>query len=429
MENKTVINNRIEWVDYFKALAIILVVIGHATSVFNKYIYQFHVAAFFFISGYVSNLNKKRIEEVVLNKIFTLWLPYTFFSLIGVSVIWIMNKGNILYLFSSISEVPGILELWKTIYTYLRCDWLGGMWFIVALFSVTILQKSILMISGKKIAPMYYMLTLFLFICAYSWNMAGYCPIPIHNFILLSIAQFYYALGIIARNRSDLPNQRKMFEIKNWHRVLLFGLNILVFYLFGDELRIHMDIAGLQVNNPVLDVFMVLNGCVFLWNIANIISMFIHERIKRVLNYIGKHTMSILILHFIGYKVVTIICAFFDISYICEIAKLCPPENLSNDLWGIYTIVAIGFSLGIWACMKKNRIIRGLVGEDREFYRTCIRRVCNNNILKGVFDVIDEVSVALGNSYNNIWGIWKKDKKGIVLIGICVLTTIICLVV
>ena len=41
------------WIDYFKAITIILVVIGHATGKFNIYIYQFHVAAFFFISGWV----------------------------------------------------------------------------------------------------------------------------------------------------------------------------------------------------------------------------------------------------------------------------------------------------------------------------------------------------------------------------------------
>ena len=48
---------RIEWVDIFKALAIILVVVGHSTGKFNAYIYQFHVAAFFFISGWVAKMD------------------------------------------------------------------------------------------------------------------------------------------------------------------------------------------------------------------------------------------------------------------------------------------------------------------------------------------------------------------------------------
>ena len=48
---------RIDWIDIFKGLAIILVVVGHSTGLFNAYIYQFHVAAFFFISGWVAKFD------------------------------------------------------------------------------------------------------------------------------------------------------------------------------------------------------------------------------------------------------------------------------------------------------------------------------------------------------------------------------------
>lgn len=41
------LNHRIQWVDVYKGIVIILVVIGHATGLFNSFIYQFHVAAFF----------------------------------------------------------------------------------------------------------------------------------------------------------------------------------------------------------------------------------------------------------------------------------------------------------------------------------------------------------------------------------------------
>lgn len=69
-------SKRIAWVDYFKALTMILVVIGHSTGMFSGYIYQFHVAAFFVISGFVSRLEKKKLDELVINRIFTIILPY-----------------------------------------------------------------------------------------------------------------------------------------------------------------------------------------------------------------------------------------------------------------------------------------------------------------------------------------------------------------
>lgn len=60
---------RIEWIDIFKALAIVMVVIGHSTGKFNAYIYQFHVAAFFFISGYVSKMDKVSIGKELYKKL------------------------------------------------------------------------------------------------------------------------------------------------------------------------------------------------------------------------------------------------------------------------------------------------------------------------------------------------------------------------
>lgn len=60
---------RIEWVDIYKALGIILVVVGHATGAFNNYIYQFHMAAFFFISGYTTNFDRDSAVHYVYKKI------------------------------------------------------------------------------------------------------------------------------------------------------------------------------------------------------------------------------------------------------------------------------------------------------------------------------------------------------------------------
>ena len=39
MEDKAIHKERIEWCDIFKGLLIILVVTGHATGMFNRYIY------------------------------------------------------------------------------------------------------------------------------------------------------------------------------------------------------------------------------------------------------------------------------------------------------------------------------------------------------------------------------------------------------
>lgn len=52
------INMRYIWVDWMKSILIILMVLGHSGSLFTPYIYLFHIPAFFFVSGYLSNYSK-----------------------------------------------------------------------------------------------------------------------------------------------------------------------------------------------------------------------------------------------------------------------------------------------------------------------------------------------------------------------------------
>ncbi|OYP50848.1 hypothetical protein CIK97_04565 [Prevotella sp. P3-120] len=59
---------RLNWIDWMKAILIMLVVLGHTGGTFTKEIYLFHVPAFFFVSGYLSKFDipiKKLIQSVV----------------------------------------------------------------------------------------------------------------------------------------------------------------------------------------------------------------------------------------------------------------------------------------------------------------------------------------------------------------------------
>ena len=65
------LKSRIAWVDVFKGIAIMCVVYGHIGFVYN-YVYQFHMAAFFFISGYLTLLTKENWVPFVMKKAYAL---------------------------------------------------------------------------------------------------------------------------------------------------------------------------------------------------------------------------------------------------------------------------------------------------------------------------------------------------------------------
>lgn len=95
---------RIDWIDRLKGVLIILVVLGHAVgAVLNepripysmtgrtvfKYIYLFHMPAFFFLAG----LTLRQFRFV--SKVRRLLVPYYLFGVLSIVVYWIALRGHI----------------------------------------------------------------------------------------------------------------------------------------------------------------------------------------------------------------------------------------------------------------------------------------------------------------------------------------------
>lgn len=60
MEKTLIHSNRIEWIDWMKAIGIYLVILGHFYSIGEKFIYAFHVPLFFLISGMLTKKESDR---------------------------------------------------------------------------------------------------------------------------------------------------------------------------------------------------------------------------------------------------------------------------------------------------------------------------------------------------------------------------------
>jgi fucose 4-O-acetylase-like acetyltransferase len=73
---------RIGWVDIFRGLAIIAIVIGHSGSPIQIHhlVYSFHIAAFLFISGYTFN-PQKDLMTLVIDRTKRLLVPYFSYNL------------------------------------------------------------------------------------------------------------------------------------------------------------------------------------------------------------------------------------------------------------------------------------------------------------------------------------------------------------
>jgi fucose 4-O-acetylase-like acetyltransferase len=127
------------WVDYAKAMGIVLVVYGHvARGVYNagipmdltlyrlvdSVLYSFHMPLFFFLSGlfFFHSLKRRGPAALAANKVDTILYPYVVWSLIqGLTEVWLSRYTN------GQTTLTEVFSLW---------DPRAQFWFLYALFLV-----------------------------------------------------------------------------------------------------------------------------------------------------------------------------------------------------------------------------------------------------------------------------------------------------
>ena len=121
---------RILWVDICRGVGIILVILGHCSTPFNKYIYGFHMPLFFVLTGYLY----KRDENLFLfiKKISKKYLvPYFILCFINLCI-------NTLVKIFIEKENPEIVHYIKgIIYSRGTTEWMphcSPLWFLTAIF-------------------------------------------------------------------------------------------------------------------------------------------------------------------------------------------------------------------------------------------------------------------------------------------------------
>lgn len=142
MTNK---KNRIEWIDYLKAFACILVVLGHLLQSFQKsnidnnqnitnfiiwFIYLFHMPIFFCISGFLYEKGKKEFswdnyKKFEVKKLINLGVPYVTFYLLFVGINMMFSD--------SVNNPRGIQDILN-----MFNNPMAPYWFLYALLSIFI---------------------------------------------------------------------------------------------------------------------------------------------------------------------------------------------------------------------------------------------------------------------------------------------------
>lgn len=342
-------SKRIEWVDIFKGILIFLMVIGHSSNIaLIPWIYSFHMAGFFFISGYTTDYEKQDFVTCIKKKAKTLLLP---FFTINISIFILQVVLKMIGIYDIYYKVPFSIEnLLNFLKYFWTLDLAAATWFLFVLFMVSVLSRFLYEViksyCSKKTITIHFCISFVLFFIFYLLYYRGAKDLP-YFLDLIPISMFFFSAGLFASKNKNMLS----LEYRTIFKVLLICF-FFVSIAFSNQATDWACRVFPSLNVLLLNSF---GGIVLLSEISKLI-VFLKNKIKIVYDifiYLGKHTMAVLTYHFIGFKIMYTILYFCNYLDVSKLTSLVPPYYgfLSTLLTAVF---ATAFSIMLDYIVKKG---------------------------------------------------------------------------
>lgn len=334
-------------VSFVKAIGIILIVLAHSLpskAIAWRIIYTFHMPLFFIMSGYCfksSYLDNPK--QFVIKKLKGIYLPFVLYSL---PILFLHNLFCSLYIYPP-DWVYGWKDfLWNTLRIVTRMSHneglLGTFWFLKEL----LFGNLIFYIAIKCFKDRPALTSLCIFILAELLCITQ-LRIPYFNVTYNSFfASFFISIGYWWR--------KKNWQVKWW--VILSGILAIAIEL---SLRYRVSFNNLSPTGLLLFILPAIGGTMIVFELCRIIAPLLKGFMAKAFFYIGNHTLPIMALHFLAFRLVSFV---FIKLYSLPINSLgehpIMRDYSAGGKWIIYTLAGIGIptllSL-LWNKMKQTR--------------------------------------------------------------------------
>lgn len=280
---KEAMGERIKWIDYGKAIAIFLVVLGHSGLYQPLHIarYMFGMPFFFFVSGYLFSFEKyPSYESFLMRRVKSIIVPYLFFNFVTY-FFWLLvarNYGD--------DAVAGVVP-W---YVPLKGIFLGypeyllndvPLWFFVCLFVV----ENLFYAYGKLIDKKRFVI----WILVSGWIMAEVVPQLPYCINAAFVGLIFYYFGYVLKMNAGMRS-----VLTGWIPVFLCIAVYAVIMPLNGRIAMHDNNYGADMSLFLVEqcaCFVVMyNFCLFLQKVLK------HDG---VLCYVGRNTLVICVMHMI----------------------------------------------------------------------------------------------------------------------------------
>ncbi len=289
MTLNTKIKERIDWIDYAKALGVFLVIMGHTYKGYSVigWIYSFHMPLFFFLSGITLKIEQISCKEFLKKRVKSLLVPYALYSAVYIILevfkgIFNGNIGEIIKYF--LRDAFWIRGQQATI----------GLWFLPLLFLVEVL----LMAVCKGVRNKNLRAVMVLFITALGFLYADKIgkALPWGLDTAFVVIFFLYA-GYVFKQvcLSSWINEKQ----KDILRYIVIGAGLLVVNIILNNCNMKLignnaDMYSLRYGNAVLYILSALAGIGF---VSIILGHILKNAKSKFWRFMGRNTLHIYCLH------------------------------------------------------------------------------------------------------------------------------------
>lgn len=342
-----------------KAIGIILMVIGHSgcpQMLFN-FIYLFHMPLFFFCSGifYKELTNIENATIFLRKRISNLYFPFVKWSVLFLllhNIFMLVGIYNTNYGYEGGSSYYTISDIFQKFYYLLFTmhdyeELLGGFWFIRALFitSVLVVVFSLMLKMFSKY-KFELLCLLFLVLTVFIRRIAP--DIELWRDISMgTLGAFFYMSGyLLMRYNSYWQNK--------YGAILCCFILFLSYFYFKDGISM-----GCGYNKVLPFSISAVFGTILTFYISYVIESR-SQIIRRVLYYIGNHTLVILALHFLSFRLFSFIIVLtydINISHIAEHPVIKDVDIPHSSWWLLYCVMGITIPIffnRIWQIVVNN---------------------------------------------------------------------------
>lgn len=266
--------NRLSWPDYGKAICMLIIMLFHTeliylgdTSLFTELVfYHTSVVFFFYISGYLTNVENFSFKKSIESLLKRLLIPY--------------------FIFSTIIYIPKqLIHGWDFDILKMIEDIFGGIasWFVAALIVSKLIQSIVL-----KFTKNFYVIgIIFLLLSICGFILTHYLPPPIYwrvNFAFISM--IYLFIGMLYKKYEHIISKNKI-SVAICSTILYFALSFLIldsdiwFYIYG------LNVGKVAVLPVLVYLFISVIGILMTTSLVKLIPTGI-----KWLSYIGVNSLT-----------------------------------------------------------------------------------------------------------------------------------------